>query len=229
MFRPIILLSALFWVAGCASQGANNQSIADINTSLALIDTRTSIFDAIEQADEDAFKQALLSGASLNASLGGLTPLRSALINRQSRFASILLRLGAIPDWNLEKGNASALMLASAIGANKVVKQLILREGELNYTDRLGHNALSKAALAGHLTTVNVLINAGIDVNPMPEGQSLLMRLVEQNNMLIVRPLIDAGADLNFIDQYGNTALSVARENQFHELDLMLVHAGARL
>jgi ankyrin repeat protein len=46
--------------------------------------------------------------------------------------------------------------------------------------------------------------------------------------MLLSQLLIAAGADLNFSDSDGDTALKIARRNGFFDLDLMLVQADAR-
>jgi hypothetical protein len=54
------------------------------------------------------------------------------------------------------------------------------------------------------------------------------MHVVEKNNMLLSQLLIAAGADLDFSDADGDTALKIARRNGFFDLDLMLVQAGAR-
>ncbi|KZZ77108.1 hypothetical protein A3765_23645, partial [Oleiphilus sp. HI0130] len=121
------------------------------------------------------------------------------------------------------------LMLASRKGMNEQVIAFIQQGQDLNYIDTRGWSALAEASLNGHLTTANILLDAGAEVDVYPDGASLLMKLVADNNMLIVKPMLEAGADVNFIAQSGETALSIARENQFHELDLMLVQAGARL
>jgi hypothetical protein len=55
------------------------------------------------------------------------------------------------------------------------------------------------------------------------------MHAVADENTLIAQQLIAAGADVNSIDQSGETALSIARQAGFFDLDLMLVQAGARL
>ena len=58
-------------------------------------------------------------------------------------------------------------------------------------------------------------------MNVQPEGWSVLMHVVEKNNMLLSQQLIAAGADLNFSDSKGDTALKIARRNGYFDLDLM--------
>jgi ankyrin repeat protein len=54
------------------------------------------------------------------------------------------------------------------------------------------------------------------------------MRVVEDNNMLLSQLLIAGGADVNYRDDAGDTALKIARRLGYFDLDLMLVQSGAR-
>ena len=114
------------------------------------------------------------------------------------------------------------------VAKNTLLKDLIIRGADLNYEDHLGYSAITKAAKKGHLTTLKILINAGANVNVAPEGRSVLMRVVEDNNMLLSQLLIAGGADVNFRDANGDTALKIARRLGYFDLDLMLVQSGAR-
>ncbi|KZY70086.1 ankyrin repeat domain-containing protein, partial [Oleiphilus sp. HI0066] len=184
---------------------------------------------AISSGDEVAMKERILAGDSVNAEFEGHTPLRYAISAKQTRMVQILLRAGAQPNWAMQPGQESVLMLVSRLGLNDLVVAFIRSGMALDYADASGRTALTEAAMNGHLTTANVLINAGADVDIVFEGKSLLMHLVEQNSMLLVKPVIEAGADVNYVSNMGESSLSIAREQQLHELDLMLVQAGARL
>lgn len=229
MNRLIILLSVLLWVAGCASNDQQAPPDFRINTAKQVLDAPSGLMQAVESGSEERLRASLLAGDSVNAVYQGETPLRIALVQERARFVRILLRAGAAPNWNLQPEQASLLMLASRKGMNKQVVAFIQQGQDLNYVDTRGWSALAEASLNGHLTTANILLDAGAKVDVYPDGESLLMKLVAENNMLIVKPMLEAGADVNFVAQSGETALSIARENQFHELDLMLVQAGARL
>lgn len=229
MNRLIILLSVLLWVAGCASNDQQAPPDFRINTAKQVLDASSGLMQAVENGSEERLRASLLAGDSVNAAYQGETPLRIALAQGRARLVRILLRAGAIPNWNLQPEQASLLMLASRKGMNEQVVAFIQQGQNLNYVDTRGWSALAEASLNGHLTTANILLDAGAEVDVYPDGASLLMKLVADNNMLIVKPMLEAGADVNFVAQSGETALSIARENQFHELDLMLVQAGARL
>ncbi len=229
MVRVIILSSVLVWIAGCATNATNPSQGFRINTTSRVIDNPSGLMQAVAQGHETRLRERIISGDSVNAVFKEDTPLRIALINERVRIAQILLRAGAKPDASLNKEQASALMLASRHGLNSIVTQLIKQGVDIDYENASGNSALVEAAMRGHLTTVNILIAAGVNVDVFPNGRSLLMHMVADNNMLIVKPLIEAGVDVNYMDANGESALSVARENNFHDLDLLLVQGGARL
>jgi len=60
------------------------------------------------------------------------------------------------------------------------------------------------------------------------DGRSLLMQAVELNSLLMAQILIRAGADVNFRSQTGMTALTIARDRQLGDLEMLLVQSGAR-
>lgn len=229
MIRLIILLSGVLLIAACASNGQQPPPDFRINIAQQELSAPSRLMQAVTEGNELALRESLIAGDSVNAAYQGETPLRIALQEGRGRFVRILLRAGATPNWNLKPDQASLLMLASRKGMNAEVVEFIQSGQDINYVNNQGWSALAEAALNGHLTTANILIDAGADVDVYPDGESLLMRLVADNNMLIVKPMIEAGADVNFVSGSGRSALSIARENQFHELDLMLVQAGARL
>jgi len=74
---------------------------------------------------------------------------------------------------------------------------------------------------------MKILIANGASVNVQPEGKSLLQHMVLANNPLLVQVLLEAGADVNFRTDDGDTALKMARRAGYFDLDLMLVQAGA--
>ena len=167
-------------------------------------------------------------GDKINAATSEDTAFSLALKNKHEAISRILLSAGS--DWQtgFSSKQTSALIVAADQGFDDIVKMLILRGAPLEQADKNGYTALAICAKNGHLTTLKILINAGANVNVNPEGRSVLMHVVEKNNMLLSQLLIGAGADLNFSDSKGDTALKLARRNGFYDLDLMLVQAGAR-
>jgi ankyrin repeat protein len=206
MIRLIILLSGLLLIAACASNGQQPPPDFRINVAQQELGAPSELMQAVAEGNEEALRTSLLAGDSVNAVYQGETPLRIALQEGRGRFVRILLRAGAVPNWNLQPDQASLLMLASRKGMNTEVVEFIQQGQDINYANRQGWSALAEAALNGHLTTANILIDAGADVDVYPDGESLLMRLVADNNMLIVKPMLEAGADVNFVSDSGRSA-----------------------
>jgi len=118
-------------------------------------------------------------------------------------------------------------MKVSDQGDKRLVKALLAAGADVNYSDVNGESAIAYASYKGHLTIVKTLLKAGADVNVSPKGQSLLMHIVRNNDLLLAQVVIAAGADVNFTDDQGNTALKVAQEKGLSDLEMLLVQAGA--
>ncbi|MDX1453141.1 MAG: ankyrin repeat domain-containing protein [Oleiphilaceae bacterium] len=228
-FSAVILhCLVVLTLAACSTQGNLPETPLPIDTRVQALDAPGPLIDAVRANDQQAFRVALASGAKVNGLYDGKTALQWALDLGRFKFARVLLKAGA--DWQLGvgPGESSALMKAAEQGQNGVLKQLILLGADIEYQDSQGYSALARAAIAGHLTTMKILINAGANPNIVANEKSLLMHVVEDNNALLSQLLISAGADVNYTAEDGDTALRIARRKGFFDIDLMLVQAGAR-
>lgn len=214
--------------SGCAYQAEQRFDLRDLNISSQQVLEKTELMLAAETGDSGRIKEALEQGARINNFTAEDTAFSLALKNGHEAISRILLSAGSDWDIGFSKGQSSALIVAADQGFDDIVKMLIVRSAPLEQKDENGYTALAKCAKNGHLTTLKILINAGAKVDVKPEGRSVLMHVVEKNNMLLSQLLIAAGADLDFSDSEGDTALKIARRNGFYDLDLMLVQAGAR-
>ena len=92
--------------------------------------------------------------------------------------------------------------------------------------------ALTVAAALGMVDVVGVLIEHGADVNlNKSQGRTPLMAAALCDSTTTGQKLIDAGADLNQLDQDGNTALHLAIKEGIHNSDEnyfigLLIEAG---
>lgn len=229
--RSVLSISLCLLFLGLVSCAHYEDQRIDLNrldTATEQVDEATPLMRAAEKGDSGLLKRALEQGGKINAVSERGTAFSLALENGHEAISRILLSAGS--DWQLgfDGQKTNALVLAADLGFDEIVKMLILRGAPLEAKDKNGHTALSICAKNGHLTTLKILINAGANVNVEPQGRSVLMHVVEKNNMLISQLLIAAGADLNYSDAEGDTALKIARRNGYFDLDLMLVQAGAR-
>ncbi|WP_156499403.1 ankyrin repeat domain-containing protein, partial [Oleiphilus sp. HI0061] len=228
----MILFIAGMLIASCSVISGNDEQTEAILSRLDLspqkVPAKTPMMLAAERGDSSALKKAFSQGGKLNAMAPEGTAFSLALSNGHASISRILLTAGSQWQEGFSLGDSSALIEAADQGFDQIVKMLIVRGVSLDHRDKEGYTALAKAAIKGHLTTLKILINAGAQVDAYPLGRSVLMHVVEDNNMLISQQLIAVGADLNYQDDDGDTALKIARRKGFFDIDLMLVQAGAR-
>ncbi|MEP6637576.1 MAG: ankyrin repeat domain-containing protein, partial [Acidobacteriota bacterium] len=106
-----------------------------------------------------------------------------------------------------------------------------LLNADVNLRDRnLGTTALEHAVRNGNREMVQVLLDAGADVNARNNSrETVIMMLGEEATSDIVWDLINAGAKVNLADEDGDTALMEAAA--FHNLSVLrtLLEAGAKV
>ncbi|MFD2231280.1 ankyrin repeat domain-containing protein [Alkalimarinus sediminis] len=197
---------------------ANNNETADKPTPLML---------AAAEGDLAELQDLIGSGSNVNTQTPEGTALTYAVDKNQQISALYLMSVGANPNKGFNAGETSLLMKASERADNRVVKAMLAAGAEVNYADSEGQSAIALASYKGHLTTVKTLLKAGADVNVTPEGKSLLMHIVKNNDLLLAQVVIAAGADVNYSDESGTTALKIAQENGLSDLEMLLVQSGA--
>jgi ankyrin repeat protein len=123
------------------------------------------------------------------------------------------------------------LMIASLTGNLEGVKLLIGAGAEVDVAQKDGQTALWLAAFNGGSEIVSYLAKEGADLNKFDnqKKQTPLMIASDFGYLDTVRALIKAGADVNFVSPYGQTALSYALIGRSRNIDIVkkLVHSGA--
>jgi len=209
-----------------ASEGENASTNVSVkNDSTA--DRPTALMLAAAEGDLSELQDLVDSGSNVNTLTPEGTALTYAVEKNQQISALYLMSVGANPNKGFASGDTSLLMTAAQRADNRVVKALLAAGADVNYADSQGQSAIALASYKGHLTTVKTLLKAGADVNVTPEGKSLLMHIVKNNDLLLAQVVIAAGADVNFSDESGNTALKIAQEKGLSDLEMLLVQSGA--
>lgn len=208
-------------LSGCGSA----PTLANLEQSSATV-AQTPLIVAIQANDLDRVQTLAASGQSLNVVTEQGTPLAVAVVASQPRIAWYLLSEGASPD--LAAGSQpTPLMLAAGSGQRRMVELLLSAGADVNARSATGETPMTRAAMAGNLSVVKVLLAAGANVNVSQNGRSLLMRVVNHGDLLTAESLLTAGADVRFEDPQGLTALDLARRIQDHDLEMLLIQAGA--
>ena len=111
------------------------------------------------------------------------------------------------------------------------VKTILKYYPEYVNASRNGNPALLWASRNGHTEIVEMLINAGADVNAKNNDYTTaLMDASTKRHTEVVRMLIDAGADVNAKNDFSNTALMIASgyyRNDNPEIVRILIQGGA--
>ncbi len=207
-------------LAGCSSP--------QVRTDVTRVSAPTSLMQAAEQGDLSRLQQLMKQGESVNAVSASGTALTAAAANGQRDVMLALLRAGANPNLGVAEGQSSPLHQLAVAGDVPALRVLIAAGANLEHRDAEGLTPVAVAVRGGSLPTINALIQAGANVNAVMDGRSLLMQAVELNSLLMAQILIRAGADVNFHSQAGLTALTIARDRQLGDLEMLLVQSGAR-
>lgn len=206
----------------------------------------------------EAVKFLLQHGAKVNnkSSINGYTTLMAACSNRNAESVSLLLEYGE--DVNaLTKDGRSALTIAADLLELEIVRLLLEHGARVNgYADKFGqtpliaavaaspdftftvHNEANEAIqqdaikLTHALKIVKLLLSNNVDVNIKDhDGKSALTYAVAESNPLLVRALLEQGANPNITDQsYGNaTPLILAAGVRSLSIAEMLIKNGAKV
>jgi ankyrin repeat protein len=185
----------------------------------------------------------LKAGALLQYSSNSmLTPLMSAISNNQEEMVKFLLKAGVsvnqIWDSPTRKG-ITPLSYAVERGFKEVVKILLDAKAYINPQDSNGWSPLIIAVrrqgqdmgsmgLLANKEIVDLLIQAGANVNQQDSKKCTpLIHAALVGVPYIAEMLLNAKADVNLTNNYGNAALSIAIANKQEEMVKFLLKAGA--
>ena len=121
-------------------------------------------------------------------------------------------------------GNKSALHYAAWRGGVEVVNVLIQNGADVNALDYQNENPLHLACY-GQPGVVNVLIQAGADVNNRSSsetGSTPLLIATDEGKVNIMKALIQNGADVNAVNNYGDGVIHQCVFVKFEAVEVMI-------
>jgi uncharacterized protein len=204
---------------------------AGADASLANKYGATPMSLAAEVADSQVIELLLAAGADADSpNADGMTALMLVARTGNVGAASALLEHGATVDARESFGGQTALMWAAArrhpemidlltahgaaVDARSTVRDYqrhIQAEGRPKSLDSGGFTPLLYAARENCIACVDVLLKNGADIDlPDPDGVSPLNLAVMNANWDLAKRLIDAGADVDQWDIYGEAPLFTA-------------------
>ena len=180
-------------------------SLAAVNLQAAGV--TTPLIDAVKRGDAPAIRGVLARHADVNAAeVDGTTALHWAVERDGVEAVELLVRAGA----NVKAVNrygVSPLSLAAENGNAAIIERLLKAGADPNATLPGGETVLMTAARTGKLDAVKLLLAHGANVNAAEETrhQTALMWAAGQNNVAVIRTLVEAGADIKArsMESYG--------------------------
>jgi uncharacterized protein len=128
----------------------------------------------------------------------GESPLRLALMARQTEIAEFLLRMGA--DVNARCHGEPIICAAAAHGETKAVEFLLSHGADVNCSSEgtyAGYTALHHAVSRSHGSLVKLLIEKSADVNATTQGGTSALRMAAQSGSKeVLNMLLGGGADV---------------------------------
>ena len=166
------------------------------------------------------------------ANLSGVTALMLVVYRKNAKLMDLLLRYGANPNAQTQLGQG-ALHIAVDLAYLHGIEALLQAGVDINKADKMqGYTPLIMAARQSAPQTMQVLLKAGAKVNIRDRWhKTALVYAVEHNNALMVKMLLQYGADPNLkTREWGHTPLMIAAWKGYNEKILQrLLIAGAQV
>jgi uncharacterized protein len=217
------------------------KSGADVNVRSG--DGSTPLLWAANNGSVEIARLLIASKAAVDAANDfGITPLLQASRVGDSAMVDLLLRSGANPNKAHPEGE-TPLLAAARSGSVPAVRLLLTRGVDVNAAEKVQDTtAVMWAAAEGHIDVVDVLIEAGADINRQGHittltdrnnadhptgGFTPLMWAARAGNDALVRRLVAKGANVNLKNGDGASAAMVAMYNDRFDVAGTLIELGS--
>ena len=217
------------------------KSGADVNARSG--DGSTPLLWAAHNSNDDIARALIAARASVDvANDYGITPLLEASKTGDAAMMELLLQAGANPSLAHPEGQ-TPLLAAARSGSVPAVRLLLARGVDVNAAETYQQTtALMWAAAENHLDVVDLLIEAGADVNRQAHvtavtdrknadhpsgGFTPLMWAARAGNETMVRRLVARGANVNLKNGDDASAAMIAIYNDHFDVAATLIELGS--
>lgn len=191
--------------------------------SFSLTAQSQSIFEVACKGNMVAL-DSLLQNSTINIkSKNGSTLLHFATYCRQEKVFESLLQKGIKID-ERNKFGETPLFYAAQRQNIKMVKTLLDKGADVNNVNEDGHTAIYQAVRSDNQEFLDLLLRANADVNL---GMTSLHSAVLNDNIDIVKKLINKETNVDVLNEYGNTPLAIAMRQGNVEISELLLSNGA--
>jgi uncharacterized protein len=187
-----------------------------------------ALMDAIRKQEVGNVKRLLDSGALADIVPAGEEhfPLEQAALGGNPEIVKMLLEHGAVPD--SFRGSLSPLWLALEHDHEAAAVALVDAGAKFDNSVRRKMTPFYCAAMLNFTELVSKMVAHGADIHaPGPQG-SALHEACDNGNLQLVKLLVLNGADVNRINDLGETPIFLAAQNRHWDVATWLVQNGAR-
>ncbi|KAJ6651633.1 hypothetical protein lerEdw1_020772 [Lerista edwardsae] len=186
----------------------------------------TPLHLAARYSRADTTRRLLTSGANANArDQWGRTPLHSAIAADALGVFQILLRHRQTDLDAAAQDGSTPLILATRLGVENMVEELVANHADLRAADKRGKSALHWAAAVNNVRAALVLLRNGADKDAQDkQAQTPLFLAAQEGSYKVARLLLQHGAKQNVRDHMGRLPKDVARERLHHDILSLLDH-----
>jgi ankyrin repeat protein len=118
------------------------------------------------------------------------------------------------------------LIHAASVGSK--VEQILIDAGaNIHFIDNDNRSALDYASMNGEKNVVNKLVSAGAKIEQDYEKRSAFFSAITGNHTQLAKQLKDYGANVNFVDREGKSALAYSACYKLEESAKFLIDHGA--
>ena len=202
----------------CASYHGHTETVRylvglkDVDVNHQIDDGHTALHCAAQEKHADVVKVLIDAGADIEGKNDeGRSPLLVASDAANVEIVKLLVKAGAGVRVTDNEEN-TCLVLAAYSGHTETVRYLVgLPEVDVSHKDNKGFTSLYCAACEKHAAVVEVLIDAGADIETKNYlGRSLQHEACILGALSVVRLLVKAGAGVGVTDNQGSTCLYLA-------------------
>lgn len=206
----------------------NNYLQQGININVANDNGQTALMIAAKHGKDVILDILLTAQADISIKdKDGFSALLYAATTGNLQSVQSLLQAGANPNDTLPN-NQTALMLAARTGNSSTVHLLAESGADVMKCADNGYSALLYAVIGGSITALQELLTHGTAKMKTSRGTTALMLAVREENLNMVKFLLEMGADVNARDNNGQTALKIANVHNKLEIITLLKSAGAK-
>ena len=191
--------------------GLKKQGKPQVDVNLKCNDGWSALVSAVRQKHADVVEVLIDAGADIEGKVhDGRLPLHIASCGANVQIVKLLVKAGA--GVRATNEGTTCLMLAAYCGHAETVRYLVgLPQMDVNHKDIDGCVALHCAADEKHADVVDVLIDAGADIEIKDDtGSSPLHVACRSGALAVVKLLVKAGAGVRGTDNDGNACLLCA-------------------